>query len=1029
MARRATLEPSAWLGSLGQRLLVGIGILGGMLSFAWAQPPLPDLIHRSGFEAANQPPIANAGGNISAPVGAPQMLNGTGSFDPEGQPLSFFWRIISRPVESGVDLFDDDQDVAVLIADRPGSYIVELTVSDGELFSAPTLVTVGATGSLSSVSLIGPTGGAVGLPDGAAVLVPPAALDSAVEIGISLVGFPPGGELPPTGVLVGDVYQLSPSQLAFQRPVQLIVPYSAASLPAGYSQGSVAIYRQQSWPEFNLFASFDPDEASLSHGQGIDTANQRLSTLTEGFSAYAAIAVRSSAQFQDVTLTNGAASVTVKRPPNLRTDRPQHHNCRAPGGAPSNSQGPLAGRTVAQIAGVVVHSTNNGNVSRDFNSELGWAADNCNRFFTHYYINRNGDIYQVVDDLRITEHVGQVTPPPAGLGLSNANSIGIELFLNVGEPYDGRQMSALVRLTDFLLEEYSLARPQRDQTAGIVRRNRIDVAQGGDRVVSHSDAVPSKCDPSGTFMDSGVVKPEARGVRCDRVTPVVLSVGSSRAPALVDLLLDVSAVTARDRQHTGVINTHGGDSLDVAEPGDGGAVQFVHDPQQVDAFVGSAERTRWEENEPTLLGPGPLIVAPGDSRTLPGGVFVFTDLIVAGSLLLQADTEFHVTGSVYISPLGRIVARSGRDGASVSFYSRGTPVIQGLLDARGDDGVLGSPIGGRGGDVTFVYSAPGILLVPTIITRGGDVDTADVTLPSGGPVGGEGGSVNIEAGSSHVVLGGGVGPLVGSDLVPTWRSGPIDPSLFGQLWAADYLPPAPPARLSSFGAILPPNGVRVPLTWGINERGFTRGILTTGGMGGSGNPGSVGGRHGGPGGAGGNVVISADPQALLTFKDIDLITGAGVEVLTHRFPLPETGNDLRLVCPVAGGHGGFGIQSGGLAGNGGSGGPAGEVRVVGGVFSPAPSTYAAVQPLQAFPAASPLLVTDVPCSRGRDLIGQVVEARNAAGDPLYRLRLNATRTSVLGGMGGIPSGRATAGDPGLVGSLGPSAPVSGVPVQ
>lgn len=51
----------------------------------------------SPFEQANHPPIANAGPDQSARMGAIVTLDGTGSFDREGQPLAYSWTQTSGP--------------------------------------------------------------------------------------------------------------------------------------------------------------------------------------------------------------------------------------------------------------------------------------------------------------------------------------------------------------------------------------------------------------------------------------------------------------------------------------------------------------------------------------------------------------------------------------------------------------------------------------------------------------------------------------------------------------------------------------------------------------------------------------------------------------------------------------------------------------------------------------------------------------------------------------------------------------------
>jgi hypothetical protein len=645
---------------------------------------------------------------------------------------------------------------------------------------------------------------------------------------------------------------------------------------------------------------------------------------------------------------------------------------------------------------------------------LGWGADFCNLAFAHYYIDREGEIFQLVDDLNVAFHVG-----PGSLGISNGNSIGIELFNNVGEPYDGRQISAAIRLADFLAEKYGIPRPTRDSGTGVLQRNRVDIGAGGDRLVGHSDVAP-KCDPIGTFMSSGLIREVTvrPGVGPVCALPIhQLPTGNSQASALMDILLDTFSIMDRSSQHTGLINTHGGDAFELGIAGNGGSVTLREDAGLVDGQVGTHLLTQWQQNDPNQSGPGPLIVGPGTDRSLGAGVHEFTDVIVDGRLILTGAAEFRLTGSFYVSPLGSVVARDGQNGGNVTVVSRGAPNIQGLIDSRGGLGVAGNVNGGNGGIIEFVFASSGPLLVPTIYTRGGDADYADTSLAGGGPKGGDGGDVVISVETSHIFLGGGVGPNVGGANVPPWHTDPIDPALLEPgRWAGDYLPPPPPFTRSSLGVATPSSGERVRKWTTGFQPGFRRGFLTAGGMGGWGQ--SAPPRHGGPAGGGGNIEISLDGSAMLTLRDIDIATGAEIETLRHSFFIAG-GTQAQVVCTTSGAHGGFGASNG----NGGAGGNAGGFGLTGGNLNPAPSQFVDIHTILGFPPGGQMQAGDDHCLAGRITVGRVVEVLDNVGLPLYRVRLSASGTNLLGGLGGIPS------QSGVVGPLGQSAQTSGLPVQ
>ena len=94
-----------------------------------------------------QPPTANAGNNQTVVVGSTVMLNGTGSTDPQGMPLTFMWSLIMRPPNSNATLSANNVPEPTFVADQPGTYVAQLVVSDGILSSAPATVTITSTHS------------------------------------------------------------------------------------------------------------------------------------------------------------------------------------------------------------------------------------------------------------------------------------------------------------------------------------------------------------------------------------------------------------------------------------------------------------------------------------------------------------------------------------------------------------------------------------------------------------------------------------------------------------------------------------------------------------------------------------------------------------------------------------------------------------------------------------------------------------------------------------------------------------------
>jgi parallel beta-helix repeat protein len=90
----------------------------------------------------NRAPVANAGANFTRHVGETAQLDGSGSTDQDGNPLTFSWSFVSRPVGSLAALSSPTAVKPDFVVDQPGSYVVQLVVNDGFVNSTPARVTV-----------------------------------------------------------------------------------------------------------------------------------------------------------------------------------------------------------------------------------------------------------------------------------------------------------------------------------------------------------------------------------------------------------------------------------------------------------------------------------------------------------------------------------------------------------------------------------------------------------------------------------------------------------------------------------------------------------------------------------------------------------------------------------------------------------------------------------------------------------------------------------------------------------------------
>lgn len=87
------------------------------------------------------PPVASAGPDVTGNIGSMVLLDGSRSRDPDGDPLTYAWRITSNPRGTSPTLTNADTETAHLFSGDAGMYVVELTVSDG-VFSATDSVEV-----------------------------------------------------------------------------------------------------------------------------------------------------------------------------------------------------------------------------------------------------------------------------------------------------------------------------------------------------------------------------------------------------------------------------------------------------------------------------------------------------------------------------------------------------------------------------------------------------------------------------------------------------------------------------------------------------------------------------------------------------------------------------------------------------------------------------------------------------------------------------------------------------------------------
>ncbi len=194
-----------------------------------------------------RPPVASASAVSPVPVGQAETLNGSASFDPDGNPLIYAWTLASAPTGSAAVLSNPTAALSSFKPDLPGTYTAQLVVSDAYGVSTPAIVTITAQSSFAFTP-IGPQSVALG----SSLQLNISAIDSKSRpVTYAPVGALPSGAMfnAATGAFFFRPTSNSPSAYSFTFTAtngvdvaSLTLPVSVTGAPTGSTALNVQIY-------------------------------------------------------------------------------------------------------------------------------------------------------------------------------------------------------------------------------------------------------------------------------------------------------------------------------------------------------------------------------------------------------------------------------------------------------------------------------------------------------------------------------------------------------------------------------------------------------------------------------------------------------------------------------------------------------------------------------------------------------------------------------------------------------------------